>query len=47
MDSNTQSNDMDNTYKNIEEYSPNKNRKLLTVFDDVIADIISNKKLIQ
>ena len=47
IDSNTQSNDMDNIYKNIEEYNPNKKRKILTVFDDVIADIISNKKLIQ
>ena len=32
-------------YKNIEEYNPNKKRKILTVFDDVIADILSNKKL--
>ena len=32
-------------YKNIEEYNPNKNKKILTVFDDMIADILSNKKL--
>ena len=38
---------MDNIYKNIEEYSPNKKRKKLIVFDDMIADILSDKKLIQ
>ena len=36
---------MDNIYKNIEEYNPNKNRKILTVFDDMIAAMLSNKKL--
>ena len=36
---------MDGIYKNIEEYNPNKNRKILIVFDDIIADIRSNKKL--
>ena len=39
------SNDMDNIYKNIEEYNPNKKGKILTVFDDMISDILSNKKL--
>ena len=29
---------MDNIYKNIEECNPNKKRKILTVFDDMIAD---------
>ena len=38
-------NDLDNTYKNIEEYNPNKKRKILPVFDDIIADMISNEKL--
>ena len=38
------SNDMDNTYENIEEYNPNKRRKILIVFDDMIADMLSNKK---
>ena len=38
------SNDMDDIYKNIEEYSPNKKQKVLIVFDDTIADILSNKK---
>ena len=35
---------MDDIYKNIEEYNPNKKRKMLIVFDDVIADMLSNKK---
>ena len=39
------SNDMDNVYKNIEEYNPNKKRKILIVFDDMIADMVCNKKL--
>ena len=39
------SNDMDNVYKNIDEYNPNKKRKILIVFDDKIADMLSNKKL--
>ena len=38
------SNDMDQIYKNIEEYNPNKKGKILIVFDDMIADILSNKK---
>ena len=36
---------MDNIYKNIEEYSLNKKRKILIVFDDMIVDMFSNKKL--
>ena len=39
------SNDIDDIYKNIEEYNPNEKRKILIVFDDVIADMLSNKKL--
>ena len=38
-------NDFENIYKNIKEYNPNKKRKILIVFDDMIADILSNKKL--
>ena len=38
-------NDMDDIYKNIEEYNPNKKREILIVFDDMIADMLSNKKL--
>ena len=34
---------MDDIYKNIEEYNPNKKRKRLIVFDDMIADMLSNK----
>ena len=37
-------NDMDDIYKNIEKYNPLK-QKILITFDDVIADILSNKKL--
>ena len=36
---------MDNIYENIEEYNTNKKRKILIVFDDMIADMYSNKKL--
>ena len=36
---------MDDIYKNFEEYNPSKERKILIVFDDVIADRLSNKKL--
>ena len=39
------SNDMDDIYKNIEEYNPNKKCKTLIAFDDMVADIIRNKKL--
>ena len=36
---------MGNIYENIEEYNPDKKRKILILFDDQIADILSNKKL--
>ena len=36
---------MHNVYKNIEEYNLGKKRKVLIVFDDMIADMINNKKL--
>ena len=39
------SNDIDDIYKNIDERNPNKNRKRLIVFDDMIAGMLSNKKL--
>ena len=39
------SNDMQDVYKNIDEYNANKERKILIVFDDMIADMINNKKL--
>ena len=41
------SNDMQDVYKNIEDYNPGKKRELLIVFDDMIADMINNKNLIQ
>ena len=38
------SNDMHDVYKNIDEYNPDKENKILIVFDDIIADMIHNKK---
>ena len=38
------SNDIQDVYKNIEDYNLGKKRKILIVFDDVIADMINNKK---
>ena len=38
-------NDMQDVYKNIEDYNLRKKYKILTVFDDMIADMINNKKL--
>ena len=38
------SNDMNDIYKNIEEYNLNNKRKILIIFDDTIADILSNGK---
>ena len=39
------SNDMDDFYKDIEEYNPNKKREILIVFDDIIVDMLSNKRI--
>ena len=39
------SNDMQDIYKNIDQYNIDKDRKILIVFDDMIADMINNKKL--
>ena len=36
---------MRDVYKNIENYNPGKKRKILIVFDYMIADMINNKKL--
>ena len=33
---------MDDIYENIEEYNPNKKYKILIVFDDIIAHMLSN-----
>ena len=39
------SNDMHDVYKNISYYNPDKENKILIVFDDIIADMIQNKML--
>ena len=35
---------MDDVYQNIDDYNPSRKRKILIVFDNIIADIMSNKK---
>ena len=40
------SNDTHDVYKNINYYNPDKENKILVVFDDVIADMIQNNKAI-
>ena len=39
------SNDMNDVYENINDYNPDKEKKILIVFDDIIDDMIHNKKL--
>ena len=39
------SNDIHDVYKNTEDYNPGKKRKVLIIFDDMIADMINNNKL--
>ena len=39
------SNDIQDVYENIKDYNPIKKRKILIVFDDMIADMINNNKL--
>ena len=36
---------MDDIYKKIEEYNPNKKRKALFVSDYMITDLLSNRRL--
>ena len=38
-------NTMDDVYKDIDECNPSRERKVLIVFDNMIADIITNKKI--
>ena len=38
------SNTMDDVYENINDYNSSRKRKILIVFDDMIADIMTNKK---
>ena len=39
------SNDMQDVHKDIDDYNPRKKREVLIVFDDMIPDMINNKKL--
>ena len=39
------SNDMHDVYENIDDYNPDKENKILIVFDDIIADMVHNKQL--
>ena len=39
------SKDMEDVYKNIENYNPRKKHKILIVIDDITADMYNNKKL--
>ena len=38
------SNTMDDVYENIDDYNPSRKRKVLIMFDGIIADIMTNKK---
>ena len=35
---------MDDIYENIDDYNPSRKRKVFFFFDDMVADIMSNKK---
>ena len=35
---------MDDVYNNIDDYNPIRNRNILIMFDDMIADIMTNKQ---
>ena len=35
---------MNDVYNNIDDYNPTRKRNILIVFDDMITDIMSNKK---
>ena len=36
---------MDDVYNNIDYYNPNRNRKILIVLDDMIANMMTNNKI--
>ena len=38
------SNTMDDVYENIDNYNPRRKTKILIVFDDIIADVMTDKK---
>ena len=40
------SNTMDDVYENIDDYNPSRKRKVLIVFGDMIADIMTNNSII-
>ena len=40
------SNDMHDVYENIDEYNIDKERKMLIVFDDMIADMINSNRIV-
>ena len=35
---------MDGVYENLDDYNPSRERQILIIFDDMIADIMDNKK---
>ena len=35
---------MNDIYENIDDYNPNRKRKILIIFDDMIIDVMTNKK---
>ena len=35
---------MDDVYEDVDDYNPTRKRKVLIVLDDMIADIMTNKK---
>ena len=37
-------NTMDAVYENIDDYNPSRKRNILIVFDDMISDMMTNKK---
>ena len=39
------SNTLHDVYENIDDYNPSRKRKILIVFDDMIANIMTNKKI--
>ena len=36
---------IDDVYTNLEDYNPTKKRRVIVVFDDMVVDMDSNKKL--
>ena len=41
----TSTNTMDEVFSNIDDYNPKRKRKILIVFNDMIADIMNNEKI--